>query len=379
MLFLTLLHFFTLNANAEYYYISPDYRHELRDPNAPKNDDTGVGHDFPTEDPSLESYSLNQDSVSVVAPTQQAQIQSKAVSILLTNLFTTESRRKLARNLTTIADGLSAPYSFKSLDEMLPSAANAFAIANTDAEYEYLSDFKFGICWSLTGTLRKFIMLAKFDPNTEAPFDRLNDTENYLRYYASKIEKILAGEPVVIPGFRNLREFSSEPGIEYYLKSRMVTEWKTDIGTSSVFRNFQFIPDVHIMERTMAAVRHLLQKNIFPKIYITGKGDRSFFVYQDKHVLMPYQTGADNLGHPITYVWDPNFYGQNVRKYPTFIIKADKAYVTSHFKEEEITELKGLEFPPEEELETRTILSKTEKFCKKNPKWCTHEIFKDRI
>lgn len=69
---------------------------------------------------------------------------------------------------------------------------------------------------------RKFNELAFFDEFSSAP----ESAGAYRRhFYQEKIDALFEGKPAVIPGFKNLREFSADPEIQGYLKQKIAEEW----------------------------------------------------------------------------------------------------------------------------------------------------------
>jgi|GEM_PF-6924945 len=357
------------NAKPAYFYITPDYRPEMRKRgNYPAS--YGISKDFPSLDPSREKYLFDQSKSQIPIKNQDHQIRKNLFSILTTNLFDDPGRIHLANSLVELSKNL-PDFTLKSASSLLPSKANSFAILNTFDELGIVSNFNVGDCWGVSGVLRKFVMLSIFTPQFRAPFDRDQQKTEYLTYYAKKIETILSGKPAVIPGFKNLRDFSSDPLIELYLKQRIVGEWQKYIGRISFYRSLNLIPQSGIPKRTIEATQQLLQKGLLPKWLITAKSKRRYLVSVYKHVVLPYRAGFDSHGNPVYYTWDPDFYAQTVQNYPTFILYAEPEYVKKTYGTKEYLPLIGLEFPPEELDELKMMTKSSAEFCANQPEFCT--------
>ena len=363
------------HASDKFYYITPDYHAQEREGLKEGVEKPELDPDFPGVDPSSEKSQANASELAeeyADFTKQSSQVKGNLFPILVGNVFTTPSRRALAERLTLLAQDTYSGYPLKSLRDMLPNHDHAFAIANVVDEFEDFSDFSFGLCWAVTGTLRKFVMLSLFDPTQRAPFDRVTQKDQYLDFYFNKIEQVIALEPTVFPGFKDLRDLTSEPEFEYYLKSRVTEAWKSYMKKSSFLRNLNLSPQTTIMNVTMEATLPLLKHNLFPKWFITSPGKREKLVQTYKHVIMPIRAEKDEEGHTVVYTWDPDFYADEIQKHPTFVIRADEDYVYSKWTVDEVTPLVGLEFPPEEYDELSKIVSHAKTFCKKSPEKCRH-------
>ncbi|OUR99916.1 hypothetical protein A9Q84_02480 [Halobacteriovorax marinus] len=86
-----------------------------------------------------------------------------------------------------------------------------------------------GFCWGHASVTSKFNRLAFFKEN-ETPKHSLKskDEKEYgkaLDYYKEIVDKIIDNEPVNIPGYKNLNDFASEPGIQEYIADQVAHSW----------------------------------------------------------------------------------------------------------------------------------------------------------
>jgi len=86
-----------------------------------------------------------------------------------------------------------------------------------------------GFCWGHASVTSKFNRLAFFKKNEKPKFSlKSADATEYnkaLDYYKEIVDKIVDNEPVDIPGYENLNDFASEPGIQEYIADHVATSW----------------------------------------------------------------------------------------------------------------------------------------------------------
>lgn len=115
------------------------------------------------------------------------------------------------------------------LDE---SNENSMAFTNGDPMFYKTDPTYTGYCWGHAVITQRFNRLAKFDASAPKAFPdgELSEKELEQRheYYESILKKISNNEPVDIPGFKNLNEFSKNLEIKKLLKELIKQNWATN-------------------------------------------------------------------------------------------------------------------------------------------------------
>ncbi len=131
-----------------------------------------------------------------------------------------------------------------------------------------------GLCVGYTSTLRKFAYLAFFQPDMKAPFDEKTHKKQRTKYYKKIIDDIFANKPRIIPGFKNLSEFSGQPEWAVYLKRHVVEQWALINNTRSAYRiayTPRFLQNFTStgLEKMNKRLRSFLDYGLEPTIYIS--------------------------------------------------------------------------------------------------------------
>lgn len=103
------------------------------------------------------------------------------------------------------------------------SVDNSLAFTNGDNDfYKKYSDYQ-GFCWGHAVVTQRFNRLAKFD-STRPKFGANDDIvrQRQLKYYISQLNN---NEPVDIPGYKNLHDFSSDPEVKELLEESVKKNW----------------------------------------------------------------------------------------------------------------------------------------------------------
>jgi hypothetical protein len=111
----------------------------------------------------------------------------------------------------------------------LPNLESNFSFTNTKPEFEKLFKPDMGLCRGISSLRRKFRLLAIFDANNtnnQLVPDRLTKLEEFQRFYKKIVRRIRDRKVTIIPGFANLREFSSDPDLIDMIKLQVLNEWK---------------------------------------------------------------------------------------------------------------------------------------------------------
>lgn len=112
------------------------------------------------------------------------------------------------------------------------SASNSLAFANGDFSfYKKYSNYR-GFCWGHAVVTQRFNRLASFKPNENKKFMGSGNDQSRIREYKSIIKKLNNNEPVDIPGFNNLHDFSSDPEVKEILQDTLKDVWAQNAMSS---------------------------------------------------------------------------------------------------------------------------------------------------
>lgn len=118
---------------------------------------------------------------------------------------------------------------------------STFSFFNDKESFKGLFVKDLGICRGYSSLRRKFRLLAFFDAKNEAGIEvpnREKHPRKYVRFYKKLIKQIRKGQPTIIPGYANLREFSSDELVSDMIKMQVFREWRkknfsSNSGTTS--------------------------------------------------------------------------------------------------------------------------------------------------
>lgn len=118
---------------------------------------------------------------------------------------------------------------------------NSMAFTNGSQKfYDSIQGYQ-GFCWGHASLTSKFNRLAVFDASKEIPYKGDVNQVDRIRYFESLIDQVSNNEPVDIPGFKNLNDFSKHPEIQPLLMKKVGSLWSKHAssfqGTKSVFDN----------------------------------------------------------------------------------------------------------------------------------------------
>jgi hypothetical protein len=105
------------------------------------------------------------------------------------------------------------------------SLENSLSFTNSDPQF-YKDDSNYsGYCWGHALVTQRFNRLAKFESRLPKKFASDELSSERLREYKYIIKRINNNEPVDIPGFKNLNEFSSDPEVKGLLRDSVKENW----------------------------------------------------------------------------------------------------------------------------------------------------------
>ncbi len=201
-------------------------------------------------------------------------------------------------------------------DRFAPQVENGSTIVNTDEEYKGICKREDGVCHGLTELQGDFNYLADFAP--ELP--RLKAEEEYLE----RIAKVLAGEPALFPGFKNLRELSEVPNFEFFMKLNIMDLWKSRAKQWSsihIFENATHLMTHDEIEGTLQDIETRLARNEQVKIMFSSLIPSHVILglNADIHVVNAYKVDRLPDGSIRLYIWDINFYAETLIREPKYI------------------------------------------------------------
>lgn len=105
------------------------------------------------------------------------------------------------------------------------SSDNSLAFTNGDPQfYKNYKDYT-GFCWGHALVTQRFNRLVRFQKNLPKKFESEDNASSRLKEYKDIIEKLNNNEPVDIPGFKNLKDFSSDPEVKDLLQESVKKNW----------------------------------------------------------------------------------------------------------------------------------------------------------
>lgn len=221
----------------------------------------------------------------------------------------------------------SAKFNFLKLhmDRYQPKIENGLTFINSKYEYRGISDKAIGYCYGVSTVLKKFTHLAFFS-ETVSPEDQVPEKESdeWYSYYIHKMHEVLKGEAVFFPGFKNLRELTTVPEFEFYLKVQVTKQWKKMATLKSTLRSYIGNTKEMTTEEVNELVEDLkarLNRGEFPKIIFASAISKTFLTGGARtHVVLT--TKVEELPEEkITriHVWDINFYAEDLVQRPYYI------------------------------------------------------------
>ena len=191
-----------------------------------------------------------------------------------------------------------------------------FPFSNSDEEgFEDIVNIEFGMCAGFTLLLRKMNMLAFYDPENlemQSVPDRIKKPKEWLKFMHSKVDDIVDLHMAIIPSFKNLKEFSSDPEIGHYLRTKILHEWKT--ANVNLFQGTQAIlgatkQSLSETERakTYTYLESRLNLGYNPTVYLVRHADT--FASSEQWIHVVQVTGIQPKAKDGSYkiqIWDVN-------------------------------------------------------------------------
>ncbi len=258
-------------------------------------------------------------------------------------------------------------------ERYLPTAENGLALVNADFDFDHISDRSRGFCWGFATMNRQFAILAFFDPT--APKLDLEGNKELM-------DQLTDGKPVIIPGFRNIREFSLVPEHVFYLKLKAMSLWrKYAIRGKAGLAYFKTakVMEMDEIQDLLSDLKDRLARHEFPKIMISSMIQTPGRIHFSKyvHLVLVNRVETHEDGSAIIHIWDGNFFAETQQKDPKVIeITKDgdiiyQPWIEPHTPTEAISnKLSRIMYSVENDNETIQQLMALKKFCASNPNLC---------
>lgn len=213
-----------------------------------------------------------------------------------------------------------------------PLRDNQLSFRNhTDAiPYEEIT----GFCWGHATSTQRLNSLAIYDPSSQPPFPE--GTPEWTDHYKKIIDEImLNSEAKIIPGFKNLYEFSSHPELKKYFGEMVAKVW------SKQAMHIKAIADVGIklkqkkQDKYFEDVKELIDAGVNPVIVVAG-GLKNM---GSSHVIIPWRIEGDNI------CYNDNSMGiiENIACLKTDDVYKEYFNLSYHYKEDLAAQAKSLQ------------------------------------
>lgn len=167
---------------------------------------------------------------------------------------------------------------------------NSMAFTNGSSKfYDEIQGYR-GFCWGHANLTSKFNRLAVFDSSKA----KLYQSDEIVRanYYKDIIKKVANNEPVDIPGFKNLYEFSSDPEVQELLMSKVGEIWSKN---ASSYQGLKSVMDNTGLSKSdsnslVLDIENRLMNNQQPSLLFNKKGEMG-----SAHVVLVQKIMVDPL------------------------------------------------------------------------------------
>jgi hypothetical protein len=200
------------------------------------------------------------------------------------------------------------------------------------------------------------------------------------------MDRIIAGEAALIPGYSGLRELSLEPEYELYMKLNSMQLWKTRavrLKSLPIFKNATKPLPSEKLHQFVHDLKVRLNRNEMPKIIFSAliPSKTILGLNTDIHVVLANKLETLENGNIRIHVWDINFYAETLIREPKYIeiTPEQQIHYAPWYDPSAREPLKSdlvarVEFTPENDAETAKILRSLAKFCKEHPNYCINRL-----
>jgi hypothetical protein len=269
-----------------------------------------------------------------------------------------ESRRERARArlhdewMQRVRSGDTAAFSVleRGFSRLDGSIEHQLAFFNTPADFEEVARMTIGYCWGHATVTRAFAQFADFAPDDDRASSEAAPAALDPARIQSWIDSVLANRLTRIPGFRDLREFSSHPAVAKPLKEAVVRVW-TDLAVSyrairAYVGNLKKM-DGRDFERFLDRTAQRLDAFQKPKIYLVTES-RPY----SAHILLANRIELSDRGNrKLCLIDNSSRPAENARCGAFFELLPDGTLEYQGGFERKTTGLRFVEFVPEEKSE----------------------------
>lgn len=114
-----------------------------------------------------------------------------------------------------------------------PTPENQLMVFNNHESMDTVCPKTIGFCWGHASIKFHLSRLAFYDPGLKfekVPAGLETGSDAWIKFYMDKVRKIADGEPQIIPGFANLRDFSSHPKLIEWFKRAAAEDWGAHVA-----------------------------------------------------------------------------------------------------------------------------------------------------
>lgn len=250
-----------------------------------------------------------------------------------------------------------------------PTAEMSLPFTNDPGMFSEICPTVYGVCQGITNLDRKLAMLIYYDPknSTGQSVPPAESPDARFAYYEKLITQVMKGNPVVLPGYKNLRTFGSDPMGSRILREAAMKLWASENATlPSITQVLQGIKHTVSKKEVKDLYLHLDERvklHYPPIIYIARSpkeaGKKWIHVLQVISITQKNKDGSYKIR-----VKDPNYYQIDSRLRDIHIDGSGNAI----YDESPLTEI---DLVPGDDQEIARFLVNTLQFCRENPEFCT--------
>lgn len=205
------------------------------------------------------------------------------------------------------------PKDFKIIKKLAaPSDAveNTLSFTNKINKFAEKDSTYKGYCWGISLLSERFHRLAEYEPTSPKKFQGAGQDSQRIAEYKKIIAQLNNNEPVTIPGFKSLRDFSSDPEVKDLLQDSVKELWAQNALSSQGVGSITSTQTPSKTEFNQLAddIEFRLKHNMSPAIVYNDKNDR-----MDAHVLLVSATGVLPSGERYLCLNDNAYVQANVQ------------------------------------------------------------------
>lgn len=173
------------------------------------------------------------------------------------------------------------------------SAANTLSFTNGDNKFVDNDPSYSGYCWGFSVLTQRFNRLATFSPATEKKYQSIEEESSRIQEYKRIIAQLNRNEPVTIPGFKSLQEFSTDPEVKNLLEDSVKEIWAANAtGTQGLAMvTSTKTPDSKKLNDLFDDIEFRLKNNLSPSIVYNEPSG-----FATAHVLQVSSTSVNEAG-----------------------------------------------------------------------------------